>query len=89
MRPVIGQSLEYARHGADRCHFCFLMTNIEGAYLMKKIFLIGLMVSMLAGCEDMPLLGGEGEGDDFAATARHKPLEHDLSQLPQNPSIKR
>ena len=56
---------------------------------MKKIFLIGLLVSMLAGCEDMPLLGGEGEGDDFAATSRHKSLEHDLSQLPQNPSVKR
>ena len=56
---------------------------------MKKIFLIGLMVSTLAGCEDMPLLGGEGEGDDFAATSRHKTLEHDLSQPPQNTSVKR
>ncbi|BCK88485.1 hypothetical protein MIZ01_2289 [Sideroxyarcus emersonii] len=55
---------------------------------MKRIFLIGLMVSVLAGCEDMPLLGGEGEGDDFAATSQHKSLDHGLSQLPQKLPIK-
>ncbi|WP_237247003.1 hypothetical protein [Sideroxyarcus emersonii] len=68
--------------------FLSLMANIESTHLMKRIFLIGLMVSVLAGCEDMPLLGGEGEGDDFAATSQHKSLDHGLSQLPQKLPIK-
>jgi hypothetical protein len=40
---------------------------------MNKLILIGLAVSVLAGCDDFPLRGiGIEGGDDFAETSQHK-----------------
>lgn len=64
------------------------MANIESTTYMKRFLLLGLMISVLAGCEDMPLLGGEGEGDDFAATSRHQSVQLDQSQPQQKLPIK-
>lgn len=39
---------------------------------MKKIVLIGWLALLLAGCDDLPIYGGEhGGGDDLVAAASH------------------
>jgi hypothetical protein len=38
---------------------------------MQRFILIGWLALLLAGCDDLPIYGGEHGGDDWAATSGH------------------